>query len=131
VILELLQPEVTDFIDKHEHSDINELLLKYKNVHGIPAAVIAAQIRGRQKAKEKLPTLYSMRQIVYPPSVNLEQSSSEATALFKLNFVQKLFGSKVQLQGADLSGGFGIDALFMSKAFSEYHFVEPVLNLFR
>jgi hypothetical protein len=124
VIPELLHPEVAEFILLHENTDVNEFLLKYKSFHQIPASILADQINGRQKAKHKLPLYYSNTQIIYPPTVNLEQSSSERTAKFKLSFIQELFKTKVK-EGVDLTGGFGVDALFLSKAFHQYHFVEP------
>ena len=129
MILELLQPDIITFVTQHEQSDVNELLLKYKKIHGVPASLIADQIKGRQKAKYKLPLLYRSKQIIYPPSINLEQSSSEVTANFKLDFVRKVFDNELLTQGADLSGGFGIDALFLSRFFQEYHFVEPNTEL--
>jgi hypothetical protein len=129
VIPELLNSQVIDFILKHENDDVNELLLKHKNIEGVPASVIADQIRGRQKSKDKLPVLYRNTQIIYPPTVNLEQSSSEQTARFKLSFVKDLFGNNLPLQGADLTGGFGVDACFLSTAFSQYHFIEPNTTL--
>lgn len=128
MILELLNPEVSAFILAHEHADINELLLKGKTIHGIPTTIIADQIRGRRKAKEKLPSFYKNTQIIYPPGVNLEQSSSEQAAKFKLSLVQKLLGNEMK-QGADLTGGFGIDAYFLSSIFNQYHFIEPNPNL--
>jgi hypothetical protein len=124
LIPELLNSAVSAFILKHENDDVNQFLLKHKSIEGIPASVIADQIRGRQKSKEKLPVLYNNTQIIYPPAVNLEQSSSEQTARFKLAFIKKLFPETPQ-QGADLTGGFGIDACFLSNAFNQYHFVEP------
>jgi hypothetical protein len=129
VIPELLNSEVIKFILKHENDDVNELLLKFKSIEGIPASLIADQINGRKKSKEKLPSLYSNTQIIYPPAVNLEQSSSEHAARFKLAFVRSLFGNEVPTQGADLTGGFGIDACFLSTAFNQYHFVEPNTTL--
>jgi hypothetical protein len=125
VIPELLQPEVAAFILQNESADVHELLLKHKTIHGVPASLVADQIRGRQKAREKLPTLYGNSQVIYPPALNLEQSSSELTAVYKLKFIKRIFNGARPAQGADLTGGFGIDALFISTAFDQYHFVEP------
>jgi 16S rRNA G966 N2-methylase RsmD len=125
LILELLDPEVVSFVLKNENADINELLLKHKRFKDIPFSFIADQIRGRQKSKDKLPGYYKNSQVLYPPALNLEQSSSEQTAKFKLDLIGKIFNDKVQPQGADLTGGFGIDACFLSKAFNQYHFIEP------
>jgi len=41
------------------------------------------QIKARKKSAYKLPLFHKTKGVVYPPSLNLEQSSSEATARFK------------------------------------------------
>lgn len=99
-------------------------MLNHKEVGGISSAILADQIAGRKKAKEKLPAFYNTSGIIYPPSINLEQTSSEATAIFKTSIVKRLFPSG-GITAADLTGGFGVDTFFLSKAFREMHFVEP------
>lgn len=80
------------------------------------------QIQGRQKAKEKLPDYYANDDILYPPTVSMEQCSSTQTAKFKASLVSgKSF--------ADLSGGFGVDALAMAKGFEQGYYVEPMNEL--
>ena len=44
------------------------------------------QIRGHQLARTKLPTWTSTEGIVYPPHLNMEQCSSEQTALYKQKY---------------------------------------------
>lgn len=107
------------FIYEHERIDEKVLVLKNKYIEGVQSFLIAQQISGRRKAKIKLPLLYNTSSIIYPASVNLEQSSSQATANFKSTLVRK--GKKF----VDLTGGFGIDALFFSKKFQESYYVEP------
>jgi hypothetical protein len=75
LLAELLKPEIQSFIRQHEGDDISKLILKSKEVHGVPIASIATQIEGRKKAKEKLPTYYNADGIIYPATVNMEQSS--------------------------------------------------------
>lgn len=96
--------------------------------------MIAEQISGRRKAKEKIPTYYEAQDIIYPPGKNLEQTSSELTAKFKsslvLRFQESIFKSSASNRvGVDLTGGFGIDTCFLSKMFSTFCYVEPNLNL--
>jgi len=119
----IAQPSVQRFLIEHENEDEQMLVLKQKEVEGIPAPIIATQLLGRRKAKTKLPTWYKTKGIIYPPSVNLEQSSSEATALFKSAIVNSVI-SKKEL-AADLTGGFGVDTLFLSTLFKSIHYVEP------
>jgi hypothetical protein len=120
----LLTPEVRAFIDEHENDDIGRLLLKYRSIDGVPFHLIADQIRGRQKAKVKLPFLYQQAGTIYPPVLNVEQSSSEQTASFKLDFIKKILNGHAS-SGADLTGGMGVDTYFLSRIFAEFHCVEP------
>jgi hypothetical protein len=117
---------VKEFIAAHEHDDERKLVLSKKDIFGVPAVVIAEQIAGRRKAKEKLETYYNNPGIVYPPGINLEQSSSEITAAFKRTVVEKeIHPAGRQTSGADLTGGFGVDSFFLSRGFSSFHYIEP------
>lgn len=120
----LLVPEVQEYIRQHEHADEKALVLSHKTILNVPAASIAEQIRGRRKAKDKIPSYYSKTGILYPPGLNLEQSSSEETALFK----SRLIPAETQT-GADLTGGFGIDSLFLSRKATKWYYVEPNTEL--
>src|SRR5204863_5573148 len=114
------------FVHEHESDDVHELLLK-KIPRNLPAAVIAQQISGRQKAKTKLLHWYNNPDIVYPPGINLEQCSSEATATFKAGLIQHLI--RKPGRGADLTGGFGVDAWYLSLESGHIDFVEPDADL--
>src|SRR5688572_29681934 len=119
--------EVQQFIRDHENDDVKAFVLKGKTILGSPAATLADQISGRKKAKEKIPTFYEA-ETIYPPGINLEQSSSEQTATYKA----KVFLQAVPLCRAiiDLTGGFGVDSFFLSKIFKTVHYVEPNTALF-
>lgn len=119
----LIRKEVQDFIFTHEHEDEKKLVLKHRMILDVPSSVIAEQIIGRRKAKTKLPLYYNTRSIVYPPGLNLEQSSSEKTAMFKANLLKSMLGTNKTI--ADLTGGFGIDSFFMSKVCKEAIYAEP------
>ncbi|GHN00020.1 hypothetical protein WSM22_15090 [Cytophagales bacterium WSM2-2] len=123
-IKRLASNEVQEFLSLHEKDDEQQLLLKHKTILGIPAALIAQQLAGRRRAKDKLPLFYATKGIVYPPSLNLEQSSSDVTARFKTEVIGREIVSKA-IKGADLTGGFGIDSFFLSKAVGSIDFVEP------
>lgn len=112
-----------DFVEAHALTDVTRLALKYKDVDGVPISLLIDQILGRRKAKTKIPEFYHESRIVFPPSLNLEQSSSEATAQWKASLI--LPGTT----GVDLSGGFGVDARWMSRRFDQYEFVEPDASL--
>lgn len=115
------------FLKDHELDDERDFVLKQKEVNGIPASILATQLTGRKKAKSKLATWYKTSGITYPPSVNLEQSSSEATAIFKSNIIDSLALSN--RKAADLTGGFGVDTFFLSKKFKSFHYVEASADL--
>jgi len=127
MIASLLQREVQQFILEHEQDDEKKLILKHRTIHDVPSSVIAEQIIGRRKAKTKLPLYYSNQGIVYPPGLNLEQSSSEETAVFKAKALKSIIGADNEI--ADLTGGFGIDSFFFSRVFSKVHYIEPNASL--
>ena len=116
--------EVQRYIQEHEHADEKSLVLKHKELFGLPTSIIADQIYGRRKAKEKLRFLYNTIGIIYPKALNLAQSSSEATALFKAKIARELTGMEKD-SCVDLTGGFGVDSFFLSTLFKHAHYVEP------
>ena len=127
MIEKLLRKEVQDFLVEHEQEDEKKLILKHRTLFGLSTGIIADQLSGRRKAKVKLPLYYNTRGIVYPPGLNLEQSSSEKTAQFKADLLDKVLIKKNTL--VDLTGGFGVDAYFLSKILNTIHFVEPNASL--
>ncbi len=123
----LLQPEVQKFILEYEQDDEKKLVLQHRTIHGVPTSMLAEQIVGRRKAKVKLPLYYKSQNIIYPPGLNLEQSSSEETAALKAKTLSSILGSNKII--ADLTGGFGIDSLFLSLIFNKVLYVEPNTSL--
>jgi hypothetical protein len=127
----IVQSEVQEYLVNHEDSDEKDLVLQHKKVLGIPIALLAQQISGRRKAKSKLALWYKTKGIVYPPSVNIEQCSSEATARFKTRIAQSILSDSQNPTIADLTGGFGVDSYFFSLVFDSVHYVEPNDDLFQ
>lgn len=125
---DFFSPLVQSFIRDLEGEDPESIVLKNKTIAGLPSSFIADQIRGRKKAKEKLPVYYANPLVAYPPKVNLEQSSSETTGRYKIELIKKLavtsFNSCV-----DLTGGFGVDSYFLSSLFKTVVYVEPNKDL--
>lgn len=105
----ILKPEVSAFIKANEHADLPELILKGSPFESIKIQTIAQQIKGKQVAKQKFSHLYENEKVIYPPKLNLEQSSSQTTAAYKADLINK---NEVV---ADLTGGMGIDAMAFSK----------------
>lgn len=123
----LLRPEVQSFIREHERDDEKKLILSQREIFGVPASVIAQQLVGRRKAKTKLPLYYHTSKIIFPPTLNLEQSSSEKTASLKANLFCSMIGHDKIV--ADVTGGFGVDSFFFSRCYKKIIYVEPNLSL--
>jgi len=78
---------------------------------------IRHQVLSRKKIQKKLPTLHNTKEILYPVSLSVEQSSSEITANYKANLLKgKTF--------IDLTTGMGIDSLFIAKQFEHGILIE-------
>jgi len=118
----LLHKDVQDFILKNRSANLSKLILKGSPFKDVAIQEIAIQIAGLSKAKSKLPTWYRTKNILFPPNLNLEQTSSEKTAKYKASLVE---GEKM----IDLTGGFGIDAYFFSENFNEVIHCELNLEL--
>ena len=69
---------------------------------------IAQQLVGKQIAKKKLPTWFDNNEVLYPVRLSMEQCSSELTAKYKTTIINSG-------RGIDLTGGFGVDSIFISK----------------
>lgn len=105
------------FIDEHQHDDVRTLALQSSKYPDVDMAVAVTQISGRQMARLKIPTWYTVNGLWYPKHLSMEQCSSEATALYKADLMK---GNTL----ADLTGGFGIDCSFLSKNFQTTAYVE-------
>ncbi|WP_234047775.1 class I SAM-dependent methyltransferase [Chryseobacterium paridis] len=84
---------------------------------------IVQQIKGKQVAHKKFPFLLQ-EGIIFPPQLNLEQSSSEKTAVYKSSFLK---GKRF----IDLTCGFGIDAYYLSQNFEEITLIEQNTDLLK
>lgn len=117
----LTSHEVQKFILDNINGDINKLLLKKSPFSNVSIQEIAQQIKGKQIAEKKIPFLMK-EAIIFPPHLNLEQSSSEYTAKYKATLLK---GSTF----IDLTAGFGIDAYFISQNFDKTFLVEKNTDL--
>lgn len=113
-----------DFIHSHVQEDVRQLALR-SLPEGVDRPVALQQIAGRQLALRKFPSLAARAELWYPPHLNLEQCSSEATALYKRHLVERLGGDSLY----DLTGGFGIDFMTLAPGFSRAVYVEQNKDL--
>jgi len=95
----LLSEEVQAFINANSNASIPELVLRKNPFPHYPWQEIINQIEAKAKAKEKLPTWFATKNIIFPSKISLEQTSSEKTAAYKSEIV---YGDSL----IDLSGGF-------------------------
>ena len=86
----LMNEDAQLFIHKHIGDDVRKLALKYSKEKSISINKLLEQIASAQRIKTKIPSWYLFKNIIYPPVANLEQSSSEITALFKANLLTTL-----------------------------------------
>lgn len=118
----ILNTEIQIFIEKNINTDINKLLLKGSKLNAVTTNEIVEQIEAKKRCKTKLETWYNTKGVYYPNKLNIEQTSSEATAAYKSNLIS---GKTI----IDLTGGFGVDAYYFSKKFDEVYHCEINENL--
>src|SRR5690606_6406050 len=74
------------------------------------------QIESRSKTEKKLPSWFNTPNVLFPPKLNLEQTSSEITAKYKACLLK---GETM----ADITGGFGVDCFYFANHFNKvFHF---------
>jgi len=117
----MLSPEEQHFIQVHAEQDPHQIALSGKKYPLFDLSKLASQIQARQKLALKLPFWVSHTNLFFPPSISLEQASSEATANFKANIVH---GNVL-----DASGGMGVDSAAFAKKAIEVVYVERQQNL--
>lgn len=113
----LLKPEISTFVYENRKKDLPSLILKGSPFSEVSVQELAQQIQGLKIAEKKFPEFYKNRSILYPPKLNLEQTSSQITAEYKASLVE---GEK----GIDLTGGLGIDSYYLSEKFKEFIYCE-------
>lgn len=118
---------VKKYLIENEHHDVRGIILKHKEILGVPTSTLFEQINLRKKAREKIPVYYETDGIIYPPQQNWEQSSSQHTAIFKSEIVSSILNAQAVI--CDLTGGYGVDAYFFSKRTEKVHYVEPENSL--
>lgn len=97
--------------------NFDKAVLKIASSKNVFKQQLVQQLSAYRKVESKLPTWISTNNILFPPSINLEQCSSEFTAKYK----SELVSGELLI---DLTGGFGIDAYFYSKCFKSVVYIE-------
>lgn len=110
--------EVNEIARKHFTANISDFVLKNSlKLKPDLLTQVALQMEAIKKGKTKLPFFVANECVIMPPPLSIEQSSSEETAAYKSNV---LAGNSL----VDLTGGMGIDMLFMSNNFHKCIYIE-------
>ena len=118
-----------EFIALHKTDDVRKIGLK-KMPDGVDASFCMQQIEGWQLAQKKIPKWAETKGLLYPPRLSMEQCSSEKTALYKQQQVQRLLCDEME-EMVDLTGGFGIDFSYMAPLFQKAVYIERQEQLCR
>jgi hypothetical protein len=113
----ILAPEVQEFLRVNERTPLSTFILKGSPFPKLTIQELAQQLEGRRKVKDKLPLWYETAGILFPPKINIEQTSSEATARYK---AQLITGKTV----VDGTGGFGIDSYYFAQQVDQVIHIE-------
>ena len=130
----LLQEDIQNFIEENKEKEITQLLLNLPKEYQNLGIEIGNQIKSLQKSKLKLPLWYNFDEIIFPPSLSIEQASSEITAEYKANLLKKTENetrnkteNNVSLKNqtlVDLTGGMGVDSFYFSKKVKKVIYIE-------
>lgn len=108
---------VSNWAETYKTSSPDRILLGRSEIPHELRPFVATQVVLQKRWKQKFPSLAPNKPFFFPTKKQFEQASSEATARFKSAFVE----SRHTL--LDLTGGAGIDFLFMvSRASKAFYF---------
>lgn len=123
MLLSKYTSSLNQFVQDHLQEDPAQLLFRYHGKTDFDLKAAVQQIQAKQKAKQKLPSWTAHPDLIFPPSLSLEQASSEETARFKSGILSK--GKKM----IDLTGGFGVDTFYLAENFERAVYCERNLEL--
>lgn len=114
----MLSDEVRRFIKENAEESPEALALMAGRFPHLPMAMIAQQVKGRQRIRQKLPSWHAHPDTVFPKSLALEQCSSERVARYRASL------APAGARALDMTGGFGVDARFLAERFGRYLYCE-------
>lgn len=118
----IINDATREFVRRHRLDNVRQLALMGSKTADIDLTLALQQIQGWQTARTKLPSWAAQEDIIYPPHLNMEQCSSEATARYKGELVARLCPNRGAM--ADLTGGMGIDFSVLAGQFDRAIYVE-------
>ena len=115
-------PDLSSLLSQHQHNDVQQLALqrnRFPQLSDADFRFFLQQVEGKQRTRDKLPTLNHLPDWWFPVRLSCEQCSSEATAGYKA----KIYPSDCHTL-IDLTAGYGVDTFFMAENATEAHYVE-------
>jgi 16S rRNA G966 N2-methylase RsmD len=128
---ETLTPVEKEFVRSNLHGNVSTLALQLGRFPHLDAPKVLRQITGYQVMEQKVPFWYECPDLLFPASLSLEQCSSEVTARYKAELIDRagaFFSEKVQCI-ADLTGGLGVDCAFLAKGREKALYIERQTQL--
>lgn len=119
---DILTSKVQQYIITHLNDDVHKIAMGKSPFEKVSSRELAEQIAAKKKCEKKLPTWFNTNQIYYPPTLSIEQTSSEKTALYKSTLCR---GESL----IDITGGFGVDSHYFAKTNKEVTHCEINANL--
>lgn len=110
------------FVAAHRTDDVDRLALSLAGRKDLDVSQVLRQIEGWQRLRAKVPAWASAEGLRYPPRLSLEQCSGETAARYKAALVARWLPEGGEM--ADLTGGFGVDFVFLSAHFARKTYVE-------
>ena len=104
---------------------------KYKHLTDAEWRWFLQQVEGRERTADKLPSFAAIEDWWYPVRLSCEQCSSELTARYKAEIIHPSLEGRDGVRLLDLTGGYGVDTLFLSELFEHTHYVEQNAELCR
>ncbi|MDQ8203246.1 hypothetical protein [Pelagicoccus sp. SDUM812003] len=115
---EIVTETLQRFVVENAGRSPSEIVLMKNLPDGVCPKFAAQQIKARQRMGKKLPSWLAEPRVAFPPSLSLEQCSSEIAARYKASIVQ------AGKTACDLTGGFGVDARFLAERFERLDYFE-------
>ena len=112
-----------EFILLNRGADTSSLALK-RAPDGVDLKYCLEQIKSRKKAERKLPDWAAVDGLVFPPLLSMEQCSSQFTAQYKRELLERVFDGGSRLGMVDLTAGFGVDFSYIAPLFECPVYVE-------
>jgi hypothetical protein len=109
--------DYTDFLEAFSDGSIEDLILSKSFPSSLPKDFLIDQLISYKKVQQKIPSWASIKGLVYPPPIHVEQSSSEWTATYKAKLVE----TEIIIDG---TGGMGVDSYFFAKRGMKLWYVE-------